>query len=443
MKRSQWSVVAVVLLLALVAPSGVVLADNGGDGGRIVFGDDFVLASGETLDGDLAVFGGNVTLEQGSTVVGDLLAMGGSIAVDGVIDGDVVAFGGNVDLGPSAEVDGDLVALGGTVTGSEEAVRGRISEGFTLPSLPQIATPPMPGSWPMRTGGRNIVVSWLVGGIRAFASALVLALLAIVVVSLWPRQTELLVNTVWRAPAASVGTGLLTYLIVLGLLVLLIITICLSPLLAVATAVAFLFGWIALGWLVGRRLLAALNAKSVAPIWEASLGVFLLTLLGAIPCIGWLAWVVGGAFGLGAVVLTRFGTRRFNGSAAVRPEVLPDATPTPIQVAEEDVQDVDQAPLVEEDVEGPEMVSVVSEPADLEVSQAAADASDPAQEAWDDLELIHGIGPVFAGRLRAQGINTFAQLSEADPDALAAMVDLFPDRVREDDWVGQAKRLLE
>ena len=174
--------------------------------------------------------------------------------------------------------------------------------------MPKLATP-----WRTWSAGASPVLSWLGSWLRGFGSALVLALLALLAVTLWPRQTDLIADTVWHSPAASLGVGLLTYLVVLGLVVLLIITICLSPLLVLATAAAFLIGWIALGWLVGRRLLQALKAKEVAPIWEAALGVFLLTLLGTVPCIGWLAWVVGGAFGLGAVVLTRFGTRRYNG----------------------------------------------------------------------------------------------------------------------------------
>jgi hypothetical protein len=197
-------------------------------------------------------------------------------------------------------------------------------------------------------------------GLNALGTALVLALLALLVVSLWPKPTGLVANTVWRSPAASFGVGLLTLLVVAGLVVLLIITICLSPLLALATAVAWLFGWIALGWLVGRRLLAALKAKNVAPVWEAGLGVFLITLLGAVPCIGWLVWLVGGAFGLGAVVLTRFGSQRYNGTQPAPPPEPSDVLPAGPILPEEG--EVPELPLVEfpspEEDEAPELPSV-------------------------------------------------------------------------------------
>jgi len=226
--------------------------------------------------------------------------------------------------------------------------------------------------------------------------------------------------------------------------VLLIITICLSPLLALASAVAFLFGWIALGWLVGKRLLAAIKAKSVAPVWEASLGVFLITLLGAIPCVGWLVWVVGGAFGLGAVVVTRLGTRPYNGAAAAPqtvfpPDYVPPSATEGAGLPQSDVElsagdEVADEAAVAGPLPGPEGL-------DLAVDEVVGMAGGP--EPGDDLELINGIGPVFSARLREKGITTLAQLAAADPEALAAIVESFPERVVEDDWVGQAKRMLE
>ena len=41
----------------------------------------------------------------------------------------------------------------------------------------------------------------------------------------------------------------------------------------------------------------------------------------------------------------------------------------------------------------------------------------------DRLETIKGIGPVFAKRLNEAGIFTFADLANADPDALRGMVE--------------------
>ena len=92
------------------------------------------------------------------------------------------------------------------------------------------------------------------------------------------------------------------------------ITICLLPMpffVAVATLAAVLFGWTAVGLLVGQRLLAALKVQETNQLVAVLVGVLLISLLTAVPCLGWLFAVVVGSLGLGAVVLTRFGTMAY------------------------------------------------------------------------------------------------------------------------------------
>jgi large subunit ribosomal protein L27 len=63
----------------------------------------------------------------------------------------------------------------------------------------------------------------------------------------------------------------------------------------------------------------------------------------------------------------------------------------------------------------------------------------------DDLKKIKGIGKVFEGQLNEMGVYTFKQLAELDDEAIDAIESLsgFPGRVEREDWVGQAKGLLE
>jgi branched-chain amino acid transport system ATP-binding protein len=63
----------------------------------------------------------------------------------------------------------------------------------------------------------------------------------------------------------------------------------------------------------------------------------------------------------------------------------------------------------------------------------------------DDLTLIKGIGPVNAGKLRAHGVTTFAQVAawtEVDVAAVEIYLD-FDGRIAREDWIGQARRLLD
>jgi hypothetical protein len=88
---------------------------------------------------------------------------------------------------------------------------------------------------------------------------------------------------------------------------------------ALALVLAWLFGIIALGNEVGERFTQSIN-QTWAPVFTAGFGTFLLMLVGGaigeIPCIGWLFVALVGLVGIGAAVLTRFGTRPFQTVAA-------------------------------------------------------------------------------------------------------------------------------
>jgi predicted flap endonuclease-1-like 5' DNA nuclease len=61
----------------------------------------------------------------------------------------------------------------------------------------------------------------------------------------------------------------------------------------------------------------------------------------------------------------------------------------------------------------------------------------------DDLTEIKGIGPAFQKKLNALDIYTFRQLSELDGEAverLAEVIEVFPDRIHRDNWIGQATK---
>jgi len=62
----------------------------------------------------------------------------------------------------------------------------------------------------------------------------------------------------------------------------------------------------------------------------------------------------------------------------------------------------------------------------------------------DDLKVIKGIGPKYEKLLRSAGVTSLAEIaswSDADVDAIAKKLGIKADRIRKDDWVGNAKRL--
>lgn len=69
----------------------------------------------------------------------------------------------------------------------------------------------------------------------------------------------------------------------------------------------------------------------------------------------------------------------------------------------------------------------------------------PKEDEIDDLTKIRGIGPIIARRLYAAGIYSFKQISELDQKTIGQIgkiLKYFPDRIKRDDWVGQARQRL-
>lgn len=82
----------------------------------------------------------------------------------------------------------------------------------------------------------------------------------------------------------------------------------------------------------------------------------------------------------------------------------------------------------------------------LSNARSASVPPPPPAEAGDDLKLVKGIGPKFERLLKAEGVTTVAQIAswtEADAEAMAKRLGLKSQRIRREDWIGSAKRLLE
>ena len=317
MKKLLYSI-PIVLVLLLAIPVTAFAAPL--DDGKVVLGSHYVLESGETLDGDLVVLGGTADLEEDSIVYGNVFIMGGNLLADGFIDGDLAVMGGNVELGPNAVVEGDVVTLGGNVDRglaiiegdfmSEEVFDFPMNLGFTRDY-----------GFPMQFGGfqgyQGFGTSMGTRILAYFFQAFLLAALAALVVVFIPEHTKRIASTLAEQTWISGGIGILTMIVAPILIFFLFITICFAVLGFLGVfilVVAGVFGWIAMGMEVGDRLAKALE-REWQPVVAASAGTFIVTLvlmgINFIPCIGWLAPFLVGAAGLGAVILTRFGTREY------------------------------------------------------------------------------------------------------------------------------------
>lgn len=334
---------ALVLVALLVTPA----AAQGDEPGKLVIGGTYTLRSGQQLNGDLGVVGGQATIEEGATVNGDVMVAGGTLDVAGRIDGSIAVFGGSVNLERTAYVAGDLVTFGGSVQRSPGAeVRGEVREGgsFDMPVLPgpvffpemdrfmtgpEVDIQQSPGQW---------LAAALLSAIRTGIAILALAALALVAALLWPKGIERLGTTALHQPAPVLLVGLLSWVLGVGLFVVLAITICLLPIalaLALVLLVAALLSWVVAGWLVGRSLLRVLKMRSPTVVAEAAIGTLVLAivyfLVGIIPCTEFIFGTLIVSIGMGALVLTRFGTRPYPLAAAVSEPAAPAATAVAVE----------------------------------------------------------------------------------------------------------------
>ncbi len=339
MKRLS-AVVGLIVLLALAIPTPAFASEV--SDGRVVLGGTYRLESGKILDGDLAVIGGAAYLEEESRVTGSVLVLGGNLEIYGQIDGDVIIVGGNTNLGPAALIRGDVATLGGNLNADPSQIQGEIISGtdFAIPydfenfefEFDNFTIPPMP------VIGMSIearVISYL------FMSFLMTAI-AVMVVVFWPKATRTAAEVVVTKPAAAGGLGLLTLFVVMPVLTLLIVTVCLIPVSLfgfLVFGVAWVFGIVVLGYEVGNRLEKALN-QDFQPVLSAGLGTLVLSLVVGgivfIPCFGFLFSLLIGAFGLGAVLLTRFGTRTY---PYIEPEFSPPSEVADAELSSEQVAD--------------------------------------------------------------------------------------------------------
>lgn len=358
MKNIMKSIAVILLLALLLLPALPASARGLGDvspGGKIIFGDNFVLKSGETLGGDLIIFGGNVTLESDSSVhgsiavfggnvsaaedvnvTGDIAMMGGNLIMQGKLDGSMVLIGGQASLGEAAVVGGDVTTVGGSLQQAPGAqIMGEVLDNTSAPSIsipgvPPVTSLPVSPSEPVQIPNINMDYNPLSGFLGSLGWAIAVALVAVVASLFLQPQMERVSEAITAQPLITSGFGVIAAAVSALALVVMAVTIILIPvsvLGAVILSLAWLFGLVALGHEVGLRLARQLKQSWTVPL-SAGLGTLLLMLVvgalsGLVPCVGGLAALLVGLAGLGGVALTRFGTRTYPEPAVVPVDVPP------------------------------------------------------------------------------------------------------------------------
>ena len=246
---------------------------------------------------------GNAVEVKIDETVNDAVAFGHGVTVNGRVLGSAVSFGGDVRVGKTGHVEGDAAAFGGRVLvddgGTVEGERLSFGPGAilsTFRSAPDVEVP-----WPTRLGGNLLT---------AGAQFLCFFLLGLVVLAIAPRRAEVVAGALAAHPLKAGGFGVLAAVLWLPITVLLAVTvigIVLIPFFWLAYPVFGFFGYVALALVVGRKLPTQVEPTNTAVL---AIGAAVIVVVGLIPVLGWLTWILAGFFAVGATLMTRFGEDR-------------------------------------------------------------------------------------------------------------------------------------
>ncbi|ADV68857.1 anti-sigma factor family protein [Deinococcus maricopensis] len=257
----------------------------------------FALAAILTVPGLWSFAGGDGT---------NRVRVGGNVVVDRTVPGNVLVVGGDVILKPGADVRGEVVALLGDVQQEEGAhVEGTVGALLgTVDSRDRDALSTAPVARLGTASAFQPLLSWLGSGAwpRVYVALLggLMALLFLRGVA--PR----LASAQRHAPVRTLALGTLALGVTLPPLLLAAMSGFLAPALvgAALLVVAFSVGLVVSLYDAGR----AVTRRAGLPLPDtvgALLGLSAFTATLGVPPLALAAWLIGGAWGAGTLILTR------------------------------------------------------------------------------------------------------------------------------------------
>lgn len=347
----------VVVIIAGNAVSRRVLDNTQNSDGTIAFTDTYTLEN--SLSEDLFVVADVALVPANTQVEGDAALVGRTRAsLEGTVVGDVVVMGGELALGEAAQVSGHAafignhVTLAGTVDGSLSVVADTLTilPGAQLPDNPELCasnvidersdSPPLANcgaeelaGWQSLRDGTFLSTTISAGGMTSeglllsIGFTLAMTALSGVVVTVFPRAFSYMTQAVRQIPGRMARVGCLSLLLVPGTGAVLLLALALLPplglvllpvtcLLSIPLALCFVAGWMTMALLLGDVVLHRLARRTSPPIMTVMVGSFLLLVLWMLATSLPYGTVLGpgltlliGMVGLGAVLVTRLGTR--------------------------------------------------------------------------------------------------------------------------------------
>lgn len=298
-------------------------------------GQDLRIQPDEVVQGDAIVTDGDMIVD--GEVRGNVVVVQGDAYINGKVIGDVSIMGGDAKLAAGSSVTGNVLVLaGGKVERAPGASVGGEISTVDLPILPinaSVGLPSIHGQPTLpseRLDGMFSTLGRVATLVLVLGITLLLTVFALAFALIVPHRLRVANATLEAVPGSSVAVGLIVALllwpvfgVVSMVLTLTIVGIVLVPVLGIMVALALLFGLANVSLWLGRRVYESVRHET-SPLQGPQrlmletllgLGVVMsatlfptLLLPGWISSLLWMLVYLAACLGLGAGVMSRFGT---------------------------------------------------------------------------------------------------------------------------------------
>ncbi len=278
----------------------------------------------ETIDEIVQVLSNiDIVVEENQVVKGDVVSvLAGNVIVKGKVLGTVAVIGRKLHVTPTGRIEGDVVIVGGTIIREPGAVIKGHTTGIVMAELTRMKRDDVISFHRMISLGSIIVI-------------VISLFVAVMVFAIAPKNIQKIRSKIDLNFWISFLTGFAVWLLIAPVFLILFVLLCITIIgipvaviaLPLATVVYLLLAYTGGCYFVGDKIKAKTPLKPETPMMTLIVGVltveviFLLARLigiagGILDVFGWivaiLGWVILGVamtVGLGATLLTLFGTR--------------------------------------------------------------------------------------------------------------------------------------
>ncbi len=258
-------------------------------GGDVIAGGGQITLGGPGVGGDVAIGGGNIRID--APIAGNAHIGGGSVYINAPITGDIQIEANQVTLGSKAVITGTMhYKANKELTKEDGAV---INGTVTFEQRPQNTVPIA-----------AIISFWIIG------KFLVLLVCALIIGLVFKRFSKTAITKAVEHPWAELGRGLVVFAALPILSVLACVTVVGIPFGALGLLsfmAILLLAWIVTPIIVGSVVYRYFSKRDWEVSWKTILlGVFLYSVVGIVPFVGWLAQALIMLLSIGVVAAIKW-----------------------------------------------------------------------------------------------------------------------------------------